>query len=125
MRNDAFRLHRSLSFFSILPLRSCAERGRVWLEWLARFDTMSELQRAASDAPTAENFVRDVLAAVELAFSEFFGARWSPEINELYAEVTRTCVAQARLVDSGLPESAALLPVEHSRILTNYRDKVR
>ncbi len=84
---------------------------------------MSELKRESPDADTAENLVRDVLAAVELAFSQHFGNRWSPEINELYAEVSRTCLAQARVVDSGLPESAALLPVEHSRVLTNYRDR--
>lgn len=85
---------------------------------------MSELQRAASDAPSAENFVTEVLAAVELAFSEFFGNRWSPEINELYRQASAHCLESARLVDSGLAEQA-VPPIEHSRVLTNYRDRSR
>ncbi len=84
---------------------------------------MSELQRAASNAPTAENFVREVLAAVELAFSEYFGERWSPQINQLYATTSESCLAAARAVDAGLPERSSLAPVEHSRVLTNYRDR--
>ncbi len=86
---------------------------------------MSELQRETSDAASAENFVGEVLAAVELAFSERFGARWSPEIQTLYQETSAHCIEAARLVDAGLDASAVARPIEHSRVLTNYRDRTR
>ncbi len=84
---------------------------------------MSELQRGSPDADTAERFVGDVLAAVELAFSEYFGERWSPQINTMYEQLCTDCVAIAREVDAGLAEVPR--PISHSCILTNYRDRTR
>lgn len=84
---------------------------------------MSELQRETSDAATAVKFVEEVLAAVELAFHERFGARWSPEIQALYQTTSESCLVAARRVDDGLAEVQP--PIEHSRVLTNYRDRTR
>ncbi len=84
---------------------------------------MSELQRTTSDEASAATFVADVLGAVELAFSEYFGARWSPEINALYQKLCEDCERVARQLDPDMAEVAR--PIQHSRVLTNYRDRTK
>ncbi len=86
---------------------------------------MSELQRETSNEPTAVDFVAEVLAAVELAFSERFGARWSPEIQSLYQETQSHCLAAAERVDARLAPTSIPRPIAHARVLTNYRDRTR
>ncbi len=83
---------------------------------------MSELQRETSNEPTATEFVEDVLAAVELAFSEYFGKKWSPEIQQLYQAASEQCLLAAKLVDG---PTVTGRPIEHSRVLTNYRDRTK
>lgn len=84
---------------------------------------MSELQASDPNEATAERFVGDVLAAVELAFSEYFGGRWSPEINALYNKLGEDCVRVARELDVEVADVPR--PIAHSRVLTNYRDRTR
>ncbi len=83
---------------------------------------MSELQRETAHEPTATEFVEDVLAAVELAFSEYFGQKWSPEIQQLYQRASEHCLLAAKLVDG---PTEVQRPITHSRVLTNYRDRTR
>ena len=71
-------------------------------------------------AQSAVHFCELLFADVELAFSKFFGQRWTPEVRALYESALESCLAQARIVDHGIPKPPA--PVDHPRVLTNYPD---
>ncbi len=58
----------------------------------------------ASDVVTVgtnEEFIEDVFGAVEFEFTERFGQKWTPEVQELFQSSLETCRTVAKHLDAG------------------------
>ena len=72
-----------------------------------------------SETKTAQHFVDDLFADIELAFVAQFGKRWTPAISQLYEAALGSCLARARAVDDGVAKPSA--PRTQGVVLTNYK----
>lgn len=76
---------------------------------------------AAREVGSNEEFIEDMFGAVEHEFTQHFGQKWSPEINELFQSSLDTCRKVALALDeraTGVAlEAAARVP--RVRRLTN------
>ncbi len=66
----------------------------------------------------SETFCQTVLDDLEYLFREQFGKRWTPEAQQLFQGLRKTCIDTARRIDGGAPE--AIAPLRQAVLLTNY-----
>ena len=66
----------------------------------------------------AQKFIEDLYKDLEDAFTEQFGNRWSPELNQLFEQSQRDALAAARSVDDGLAQPTAQNSTR--RVLSNH-----
>ena len=64
-------------------------------------------------------FCQAVLDDIEYLFRKQHGDRWSPECQELFQELRKTCMDTAARIDAGF-ERGAIKPLREAVLLSNY-----